>query len=63
MVKRYYLFAGDNYYPLGGGSDFIKSYEQLEDAVAFGERIKEKGSMDWWHVFDSQTEEIVRREY
>ena len=38
------LFAGDNYYPLGGWADFIGTYDTLVKAVKAGENY------DWYHV-------------
>jgi len=40
----YMLFAGDNYYPLGGWADFIGTYDTLVKAVKAGENY------DWYHV-------------
>ncbi len=32
MMYRYLLFAGKRYYPRGGGDDFIKAFQTLEEA-------------------------------
>lgn len=58
-MKRYWLFYYNDDYPIGGMDDFEGSFDTLEEAI---ERSKEKvanitGSC--YHVFDSQTYEIV----
>lgn len=53
-MKRYALFAGDNYYPGGGWSDFAGSFDSALDAVAEGQRLLD-GTSDWWQVIDLQT--------
>lgn len=32
-LKRFILFGGDEYYPRGGGEEFLGSFDSLEDAV------------------------------
>jgi len=49
--KRYWLFAGDHYYPNGGMMDYHSSHDTLEEAKEAG-----KG-WDWAHVLDSWSEE------
>lgn len=39
-MKRFAVFAGDNYYPGGGMGDFIKSFDTAEEARAFVEELK-----------------------
>lgn len=53
--RRFWLFAGDQYYPLGGFSDFQGDFFTLEEAVT---KAANRG-WDWWHVFDSETKEVV----
>ena len=55
-MKRYLLFAGDDYYPAGGWGDFVDSYDSVAEAIAAlgaGDR-----RYDWFHVVDSQTGKI-----
>lgn len=50
---RYLLFAGDDYYPLGGARDLVGCYSDLQDA---------KGAYDgqgWAHIYDIETCEII----
>jgi hypothetical protein len=48
-MKRYMLFAGDDYYPAGGWDDFIGSFDSVEDAMASFPRDR----YDWWHIVDA----------
>ncbi len=59
-MKRYLLFQGDDYYPLGGAKDFCSSYDTLEAAKAEGEHlIGAKPEWRWYHVVDANTMLIV----
>jgi len=49
----YLVFAGDNYYPLGGFHDFQGAFGDLDEAREFAEGM----SFDWWHIV--QGDEIV----
>jgi hypothetical protein len=55
-MKRFYLFAGYNYYPAGGWDDFNDSFDSVDEAIKIG---KEHPG-DWYHVIDSQTGESIR---
>ncbi len=57
MIKQYWLFAGDTYYPAGGMDDYENSFDNIEDAIGQVYHIK----CDWWHIVDSVTKEIVNR--
>ena len=54
-MKKYMLFGGDQYYPLGGMSDFIDSYDDTEKLL---EHVRSE-QFDWWHVLDRRTMEFV----
>ena len=56
-MKRYLLFAGDQYYPRGGWSDFRDSFDSLEEAFIHGRQKDISGSkwFDWCHVVDTET--------
>ena len=66
-MKRYILFAGQSSYARGGGDDFVKSFDDQEEAATQGENlccseyceIHELFQHDWWHVFDTEIERIV----
>lgn len=32
-MKKFLVFVGDDHYPEGGGLDFYKAFDDLEDAV------------------------------
>lgn len=49
-MKHFWVFAGDNYYPNGGMSDFIGSYSTEEEAVAVAKALKEQREYDWAEV-------------
>lgn len=55
-MSNYLLFAGGFYYPSGGWDDFRGSYSTPEEAKEVAESLT---YIDWWHVVDSETEEIV----
>jgi hypothetical protein len=56
-MKRYLVFAGDNYYPSGGAFDFVSALATLEEATAAANAFKMRS--DWAHVFDMQLGRIV----
>lgn len=62
-MKRYALFAGHEYYPVGGWHDFQGTFDTIEEAkeAARPQRIpgQPTSSWDWWHVIDLTTCEEV----
>lgn len=52
-MKRYLLFAGNYFYPLGGWNDFVGDYDTIEEALQYA--VKE-----WWHIVDSHTKSIIK---
>ena len=63
-MKRYLVFAGEDYYANGGALDFQSSFDSMDDAAAhgkriIGKRISEYETAEWWHVFDAETGRIV----
>jgi hypothetical protein len=59
-LKRFLVFAGDDYYPSGGWGDFRGSYDTLEEALA--SCVCDPGDWtahDWMHVIDAETMEKV----
>jgi len=53
--KRFLVFGCDKYYPLGGISDLIGSFDTIEEAR---EAVKEDSS-DFWDIYDRIEGEIV----
>lgn len=48
--RRFWLFAGKNYYPLGGMDDFVGSFDSVREAQDF----VEKGDFyQWYQVLDT----------
>lgn len=57
--KRYWLFAGSNYYPSGGMDDFVASSDSKDELY---DKADEKTSWDpsryeydWYHILDTAT--------
>ena len=67
-MKRYLVFAGENYYPGPGWCDFRDHFDTLEEAVTFAASIRGKwidendtckGYNDWTQVVDTHELKIV----
>jgi len=65
-AKRYWLFAGNDYYATGGWHDRRGMYDTIAEAVAEGKRQQTAewcnglfAVHEWWHVVDIATGEIV----
>lgn len=56
-TDRYLVFAGDTYYPLGGGEDFKSSYATFDDAKQAAANKCASGN-DWAHVFDMEKRQV-----
>lgn len=60
-MKRYLLFAGQEYYPSGGWFDFRGSYDDCEAAVDVSKTLGTVWESYWWyHVVDSTTGLMVK---
>lgn len=57
-MKRFLVFAGEAYYPLGGWNDFRSSFDTKEEAFAAKEVLH--SAVGWVHVVDSETQQIVK---
>jgi hypothetical protein len=55
-MKKFLLFGGYNYYPLGGWSDFLSSSDTIEEV----QKKLNNFSGDWWHIVDTSTGKIVK---
>lgn len=62
-MKRYWLFAGHNYYPSGGMEDFVGDFDSLKDAKHSVLPEIKRSAYHWAHVFDTETREIVWKEF
>ena len=52
-IKRFMVFAYDQYYPSGGWSDFRESFETLAEAKAFSAELR----YDFTEIIDLDTGE------
>lgn len=53
-MKRFLLFAGENYYPEGGANDLIGAFSSVGDAqAAFDEDDVAAPSGSWAHIYDT----------
>ncbi len=55
MTKKYHVFAGDNYYPLGG-QDYKNSFEKELEAYNYAKSLKR----DWYDVLETQEDGSLR---
>lgn len=58
MIKRYALFAGEDYYPAGGWKDFRGSYDTREEAEAAMQSLA-LDFLEWFQIVDLQTGELI----
>lgn len=70
-MKRYWVFAGSSYYPLGGAYDLCSTaFKDKDEAIEYanskiGDKTVEThtrrggGVIDWVHVFDTETLNVV----
>lgn len=50
MIKRWAVFAGDNYYPSGGMGDFRASFDTKEEAKDFSKDLR----WEWIEIYDME---------
>ena len=55
IQNKYILFAGSNYYPLGGFDDLKGRFATVEDAKKHAQRA----GYDWYHIVDAESLEII----
>lgn len=58
-MKRFLLFAGEDYYPIGGWNDFLGDFDTVAEAKGVGEGYREGSALCWWHVVDTEAAAIV----
>ncbi len=61
MIKQFAIFAGEDFYPLGGWSDYIKSFDTLEDAKEY--ILAGNVMRDWIQIVDLKTGDIFSGKY
>lgn len=57
-MKRFLLFAGNQFENLGGWDDLISSFETEKDAMEAGKKLIDDGDRDWYHIVDLDTGQI-----
>ena len=58
-MKRYILFTGYWYYPEGGARDEMRTFDNLDEAIAEGKKTITDPSEHWWNVLDCETAQHV----
>jgi hypothetical protein len=56
MENRYWLFSGENYYPLGGMEDFIKASSNLDEIKSHIDSLE---CDSWAHIYDYDENRII----
>ena len=57
-MKRYLLFAGDDYYPAGGWGDFVDSFSERVEALE--RAAQEMKGKDWFHIVDIYETRLIQ---
>jgi hypothetical protein len=52
---KYLMFGGETYYAKGGFNDLIGLGDSV-DGLIYSDGVSD---LDWWHVVDTETNEIV----
>ena len=63
-MKKYWLFAGDIYYPNGGMDDFRKDYDTLEEVQEWIDTVftTDEWTLCWYKVYDSEDRRTILRD-
>jgi len=62
-MRRFVVCGGVTYYPKGGMEDFLDSFDDREQAIAFAKGFMADGdSLKWVHVYDTQERVFVHKE-
>lgn len=63
IMKRYLVFASQDYYSAGGWGDFVKDFGTEEEARRFAEeklaKMDPKDWVDWAQIVDLETEKVT----
>lgn len=57
MTHRYLVFAGEDFYPSGGWSDFRGAFDTLEEAMASAQELKR--TVGWVEVVSLEAFQVV----
>jgi hypothetical protein len=59
-MKRYMLFAGDQFYPNTAWADFRGDFDSVEEARAIVDAAaKTDDYFDWHQIVDAETKQVV----
>jgi hypothetical protein len=61
-MKRYLVFAGQEYYPLGGWKDLIQDFDIIEEAREFLANffdVDENTPVQWQQIVDTTSGQMV----
>ncbi len=58
-MGKYWLFAGEDHYPLGGFEDFVAASGDIGQLQEMADRSSD---WDWWHIVDTETMTVVRKD-
>ncbi len=57
-MKRYLLFAGKNYYPYGGWTDFQSTSDEVSELIE--QMAMSDEGYGWWQIVDTQTMSVAK---
>jgi len=57
-MKRYLVFAFDEYYPSGGWDDFLKDFDTFGEAKKYIMEEHKKSKRDYYQIVDTQTRRV-----
>ena len=64
-MKKYLLFAGEDYYPEGGWNDFITDsdniYSLVSDAKTLLKPSEKYVHYDWYHILSPDRKTLLKR--
>ena len=60
-TKRFLIFAGIDYYPIGGAHDYHgRQFDTHGEAIAYCiKEIRENEDVEWIHAFDCEKKKII----
>ena len=56
-MKRYLVFKGEFYYPVGGWEDYVATFDKFADADALAAQLE---GQEWSHIVDTTINAIVQ---
>lgn len=64
VMRRFWLFGGEEYYAAGGCNDFRGSFDSVEEAIEYAKHApmfkdSPRGPVQWSHIFDSKLYAVV----